>query len=121
MLQDVKFVFCNRATESNQHMLYDCQFTQDIRNRLFSFLNYRLEVSNLQEEVQKMSKINKKKTDQVKLIVGTWTEMIYSIWMHRNRKMFDNRNSNTKEITDYIVFRITGRVNNRMKEMLVIR
>ena len=47
--------------------------------------------------------------------------MIYNIWMHRNKKDFDNRTSNTKEVTDYIVFRIAGRVNNRMKEMLVTR
>ena len=68
-----------------------------------------------------MSKINQKKTDRTKLIVGIWTEMIYSIWMHCNRKIFDNHSSNAKEVTDYIVFRIAGRVNNRMKEMLVTR
>ena len=65
--------------------------------------------------------MNKKKTDQAKLIVGIWTEMIYNIWMHRNRKIFDKCSCNTKEVTDNIVFRVAGRVNNRMREMLVSR
>ena len=46
-IEDVNCVFCSGANESAQHLLYDCQFTQDVRNQLFSFLNYRLDVSNL--------------------------------------------------------------------------
>ena len=121
VIEDAKCVLCSGAIESTQHLLYDCQFTQSVRNCLFSFLKYRPESSNFQEEIQKMNKINKKKTDRAKLIVGIWTEMIYSIWMHRNRKIFDNRSCNMKELTNYIVFRLAGRVNNRMKEMLVTR
>ena len=61
-----------------------------------------------------MNKLNKKKTDLAKLIVGVWTEMIYSLWMHRNRKIFDNHSCNINDIVKNIVFRVVGRVNDRM-------
>ena len=105
--------------ESAQHLLHECQFTKIVRNLLFSFLNYRPDAPNFQEEILKMNKIYKKKPNRAKLIVGIWTEKIYSIWMYRNKKIFDNRNSNTKEVTDHIVFRLAGRVNNKMKDMIV--
>ena len=121
MIEEANCVLCNGAIESAHHLLYECQFTQIVRNRLFNFLKCRPDAANLQEEILKMNKINKKKTDRAKLIVGIWTEMIYSIWMSRNKKIFENRNSNTKEVIDQIVFRLAGRVNNKMKEMLVTR
>lgn len=40
----------------------------------------------LKDEILKMNKLNKKKTDRVKLIVGVWTEMNYSLWIQSNKK-----------------------------------
>ena len=89
-IDDAEGVLCNGEIESAQHLLNECQLTQTVRNRLFSFLKYRPDASNLQEEILLMNKINKKKTDRAKLIVGIRIEMIYSITMHRNKNIFNN-------------------------------
>nr|QIA97952.1 hypothetical protein AP_R.00g000480-v1.0.a3 [Amaranthus palmeri] len=120
-LTDDRCVLCNNASESAHHLFFDCRNAKEIRAKIFNFLSWNLNEANFHDEIQCMSKLNKKKTDRAKLIVGLWTEMIYNIWMQRNRKIFDNHSFNQKEVIDCIVFRIAGRVNSRMNDMLVSR
>ena len=65
--------------------------------------------------------MNNKKTDRAKFIVGVWTKMIYYIWTCRNKIIFYNHPCNIKDVVNGIIFRVVGKVNDRMREMLVTR
>lgn len=116
---DTHCVMCNRISESAQHLFYDCPFAQKVRSHLLNFLQHKLENTSFTEDILKMNKLNKKKTDRAKLIEGVWTKMIYNIWMQSNRKIIDNRSCNITNVVKDIIFRVAEKVKNRMREMLV--
>ncbi|CAO2834641.1 unnamed protein product [Amaranthus hypochondriacus] len=120
-LSDDLCVLCSGARETNHHLFFDCANAKEVRNRLFNFLPRGLDDPNFKTEILQMNKINKKKTDRAKLIVGLWTEMIYCIWMQRNKKVFDTHTFNSEKAVDCIVFRMAGRANSRMLDMLVTK
>ena len=47
--------------------------------------------------------------------------MIYNIWKQRNFQIFYNSTSNIKEVVYGIIFRVAGKVNEKMRDMLVTR
>ena len=47
VIEDTYFVMWNSDIETTHHLLHDCQYAQEIRGRLFSFLQHRLENTNI--------------------------------------------------------------------------
>ena len=59
--KDEDCVMCNSDIETTQHLLFDCEYAQEVKIRLFSFLHHRLAETRFLAEILRMSKLNKKK------------------------------------------------------------
>ena len=110
---------CNGSTESLNHLMFECPNAKAVRTRVFRFIDGMLAFRSFEEEIGYMNKLNKKKTDRAKLIVACWTEMIYDIWMQRNNIIFASRTSIVSHVVHNIVFKITGRVSDTVRELLI--
>jgi hypothetical protein len=84
-----------------------------------AIFRYVQQQRNLEDEVQMLVRISKKKTMRAKLFVMLWTEMLYMVWLQRNEKVFRGHVLSCDPVCRQILFRVACRAADSMRQLMI--
>ncbi|KAL6514673.1 hypothetical protein OROGR_020252 [Orobanche gracilis] len=102
-LPDINCVFCNSDIESVNHITLNCSVVQQVWKAIMAWFGDPSIISVGQSDIQQMVvKIRGKKLAR-RLLKALITELIYSIWLARNKKIFQGTAADFNQILRNVV------------------
>ncbi|XP_058766783.1 uncharacterized protein LOC131640401 [Vicia villosa] len=124
VVTDLKCLFC-RCNEDVQHLLFECCYTKKIWETVLGWLNVNHSVQGWSEERKWLERICRSKNWRSKFVQVAIAEMIYAVWIERNKKVF-NRDYREGLVVDSIIDNTVNRIwecpkyRDRIAKLLVI-
>lgn len=66
---------------------------------------------DLESEINRMSKVAKKRYVMAKLYVALWLECLYEIWIQRCIMVFQNVSETPSQAANHVIFRVAIKVD----------
>ncbi|XP_058726214.1 uncharacterized protein LOC131597539 [Vicia villosa] len=116
LLQDTTCALCGVAEESVDHILFHCSHTVRLWDRLLEWLDKQTAGTM---NFNWIKRVTKGKGQNKGMLKATLTEVVYGIWMHRNKRIFDTVMDNmdiqcmARDIIDTLVYRRWQKPNYR--------
>ncbi|XP_058759686.1 uncharacterized protein LOC131633001 [Vicia villosa] len=120
LLQDMMCSLCLAADENTTHLLFQCSHTVGIWQALLDWLGIKVDTPI---DFHWIKQVTKGKGKHKGLLKATITEIVYGIWMYRNKRIFEGVGTNrdiqhvTKDVIDTIVYR--GWLNPTYRKIIV--
>ncbi|KAL6555052.1 hypothetical protein OROGR_006310 [Orobanche gracilis] len=102
-LPDINCVFCNSDIESVNHITLNCSVVQQVWKAIMAWFGDPSIISVGQSDIQQMAvKIRGEKPAR-RLLKALITELIYAIWLARNKKIFQGTAADFNQILRNVV------------------
>ncbi|XP_058760743.1 uncharacterized protein LOC131634090 [Vicia villosa] len=107
-IQDTTCALCGVAEESVDHLLFHCRHTVSLWDRLLEWLDIQ---TVGMKNINWIKRITKGKGQNKGILKAVLTEVVYSIWIYRNKRIFDSVMDNrdiqcmARDIIDTLVYR----------------
>ncbi|OIT00681.1 hypothetical protein A4A49_59977, partial [Nicotiana attenuata] len=82
-------VFCARSVETFDHLFFDCPKTSIVWDKILSWLGVIRKIGCLQDEIEWISSIAKRKNGKADITTATFAMVVYSIWRERKSIRFN--------------------------------
>ena len=100
---------CQSSVDSQVHLFGECYYVKELWTLVFSFLATPISFAGLEDQIQFMITISKKKTPVTRVIIRCWTELVYEVWHQRNLHTFEGRLDRPATAARSILFRVACR------------
>ncbi|XP_058787562.1 uncharacterized protein LOC131661915 [Vicia villosa] len=105
---DRKCMFCS-CNEDVQHLFFECNYTKKVWEAVLGWLNINHNVQGWCQERKWLEKICRSKNWRSKFVQVAIAETIYTVWIERNKKVF-NREYSEGLLVDSIIENIVIRI-----------
>ncbi|XP_056685989.1 uncharacterized protein [Spinacia oleracea] len=103
------YLYCNTTSESVDHLFFECGFTSQVWQRVLTLLQFAKAPAGFHDELEWVLKCSKKNGASQKLLVMFFAEAVYSIWLNRNDKLYNQHCRTLAELFKDIQFRVAAR------------
>ncbi|XP_050217477.1 uncharacterized protein LOC126668315 [Mercurialis annua] len=100
VIQDEKCCFCNTASESINHLFFECSYSRGIWNRLLADMNINRDGVSWRREVSFFVRRTKGKSRLAIFRKSIFCAAIYHIWRARNDLIF-----NKNQVSEYHIYK----------------
>ncbi|WMV19835.1 hypothetical protein MTR67_013220 [Solanum verrucosum] len=110
---------CKQQLESRDHIYVQCLFTQQVWERIMNWLTWQWNSTTTWDDHLTWCIIRAKgKSLNAQIFKMVYAELVYGIWIERNRRIFENKGRQSEEIAKEIAFTCNVRAPLRIKAKL---
>lgn len=117
---DPMCVLCRTHQETVHHLFFECTYSRKIWGRIMDILKISRQIKAWEEEVEWVIKKSRLGKSKHKLTIMCFCEAIYTIWLQRNSQVFKDCHVNDTQAVRMIIFRVSSRSNDEMRQMLLL-
>ncbi|XP_019241241.1 PREDICTED: uncharacterized protein LOC109221237 [Nicotiana attenuata] len=114
---DQECVLCRQASETIQHLFFECSYAAELWGNLLAWQGIRRPVYGWAEELAWVEKWLKRKTATTELYKMTLAACVYYVWQERNTRIFQAK-VRRWEILGMIIQEIHCRSNKHVEKAL---
>lgn len=101
-LEEQRCVFCNRSAENEDHLFVSCDFSFELWNRVYGWMNcYGAQPGSIQQHFLQHRGMVKGKERKHK-VVFIWHAVVWTIWLERNGAIFNKNKSDLVRVIDLV-------------------
>ncbi|XP_019240555.1 PREDICTED: uncharacterized protein LOC109220547 [Nicotiana attenuata] len=109
-------VMCKKEKETRDHLFWHCDYATQVWNRMCRWLGrQKLGNGNWQRFLQWSINQAKGKSAYAMIFRMMYAEVVYHIWLERNRRIFEEKSRNEEQISKDITYIVSARVTPRNK------
>ncbi|XP_010672334.2 uncharacterized protein LOC104888919 [Beta vulgaris subsp. vulgaris] len=100
---------CNSENESIEHLFFDCHYTNTVWCHTLRAINIHRRGLGFSQEIQEVYRKAHSNTRRARIYVMLFTEVVYLLWIQRNKKVFNNMLQHPERVCKDIIFRVAAR------------
>ncbi|XP_021844948.1 uncharacterized protein [Spinacia oleracea] len=112
-------MMCDSGFESVEHLLFERGLSSEVWQKVLNFLHFPRSAAGFTAEVQWMIKSSKRGKSIHKLLLMFFAESVYSLWLNRNSKVFNQHCKTATELFREIQFRVASRASNELSSIML--
>lgn len=80
---------CSKEQESDQHLFFNCEFAAAVWSRILQYLKLQKPTGGLTDILPEIQQAARRTNSTSRLLVMYFVESVYSIWICRNDRLFN--------------------------------
>ncbi|XP_021854227.1 uncharacterized protein [Spinacia oleracea] len=111
-------LLCGSSEETVDHLFFKCTTSNQVWQKVLQFLHFSRPAARFADELQWMIKSSKRGSGRHKLLLMFFSECIYSMWLNRNDKLYNNHCKGVDVLFKETLFRVVDRAPADLSDFL---
>lgn len=112
-------LLCGLSGESVEHMFFECSVSSHLWQNVLNLLRFGRPAARFTNELSWMIKSSKRGGGRHKLLIMLFAEIIYSMWLNRNDKLFNNHCKTSDVLFRETMFKVAARAPTELSNLLI--